>query len=132
MKVIQPNCRIQFTAADIEFITAVLRDKTGSTQAIGILLVDAESRDLILDDERLFHALLEQRRCLKLSHHFYFFVTARHVLKRFGIDDREVADYVAEVLVEFSQAENVRCVVPGKPHPLDYFFFFLVALELDH
>jgi hypothetical protein len=129
MKVIQPNCRIQFTAEDIDFIAEVLRRKTGHAEALVKLLTDPDTRDLILDDDALFHALLEQRGCLRVSHHFYFYVLVRNVLRRAGIDDRSVADYVAEMLAEFSRAENVRCVVPGKPHPLDYFFEMLAALQ---
>lgn len=129
MKVIQPNCRIQFTADDIEFIASVLQRRSGHPDALTKLLSDPDSRDLILDDETLFHALLEQRGCLRVSHHFYFYVLVRHVLRRAGIDDRAVADYVAEMLTEFSRAENLRCVVPGKPHPLDYFFEMLTALQ---
>lgn len=129
MKVIQPNCRVQFTAEDIDFIAAVLQRKPGAADALVKLLTDPESRDQILDDDALFHALLEQRGCLTVSHHFYFYVLVRHVLRRADIEDRRVADYVAEVLAEFSQAENVRCVVPGKPHPLDYFFEMMAALQ---
>ncbi|MBA4147995.1 MAG: hypothetical protein H0X66_07740 [Verrucomicrobia bacterium] len=129
MKLIQPNCRIQFTAEDIDFIVAVLGPTTGNAPTLTGLLADPETRDLILDDDMLFRALLEQRGCLSVSHHFYFYVLVRHVLRGVGIEDRSVADYVAEVLTEFSRAENVRCVIPGKPHPLDYFFEMLAALQ---
>ena len=129
MKVIQANCRIQFTAEDINFISAVLKKKSGSADVLVRLLADPDARDLILDDESLFYAILEQRGCISISHHLYFYVLVRQVLKRAGIDDREVADYIAEVLTEFSRAENLRCVIPTKPHPLDYFFEMLAALQ---
>ncbi|MDQ6631455.1 MAG: hypothetical protein M3Y82_06815 [Verrucomicrobiota bacterium] len=125
MKVIQPNCRIQFTAEDIEFIIQILG---GNSSGFLIqLLTDAEARDLILDNETLFHALLEQRGCLHVSNRFYFYVTVRQVLRGVGIEDRAVADYVAEVLTEFSRAENVHGQIPG--HPLDYFFEMMAALQ---
>ncbi|MFN7138839.1 MAG: hypothetical protein ACK4UN_05835 [Limisphaerales bacterium] len=129
MKLIQPNCRVQFTARDIDFIVSVLGQRTGNAATLTSLLADTETRDLILDDEALFRALLEQRGYLPVSHHFYFYVLVRHVLRGAGIEDRAVADYVAEVLAEFSNAENVRCIIPGKPHPLDYFFEMLAALQ---
>jgi hypothetical protein len=93
------------------------------------LLADEESRDLILDDEALLHALLERRGCLRVSSRFYFYILVRQVLRRSGIEDRAVADYVAEVLAEFSRAERASCVVPGQPAPLDYFFEMLAALQ---
>ena len=129
MNVIQPNCRMQFTAEDIEFILGVLGPKSSAADSLVKLLADEEARDLILDDESLFRALLEQRGCLRVSTHFYFYVLVRRVFKRSGIEDRQVADYVAEVLAEYSRIENTRCVLRGKPEPLDYFFEMVAALQ---
>src|SRR5579859_948588 len=122
MKLIQSNCRAQFAAEDIQFILSVLGGKIGTADCLIKLLADEESRDLILDDDALFHALLERRGCLKVSSRFYFYILVRHVFRRSGVGDRAVADYVAEVLAEFAQAERVRCVVPGRLNSLDYFF----------
>jgi hypothetical protein len=129
MKVIQPNCRVQFTAADIEFISANLRRKTGDIECVTKLLSDSDSRDSILDDDDLFHALLENRGCLTISSHFYFYVLVRNVLRRAGIDDRVVADYVAEILSEYSNIERTHCRVRGEAAPLNYFFEMLMALQ---
>jgi hypothetical protein len=128
MKLIQPNCRIQFTAEDLEFVASTLgRCEAERTTVIG-LLSDAETRDFILDDDQLFHALLEHRGCLRISSRLYFFVIVRHVLKTAGIEDREVADYTAEMLAEYSDFERTRCQMPGGA-PLDYFFEMLAALQ---
>ena len=129
MKMIQPNCRVQFAAEDIDFILSVLGGKIGNAECLIKLLADEDSRDLILDDEALFHALLERRGCLQVSSRFYFYILVRHVFRRSDITDRAVADYVAEVLAEFSSAERARCVVPGQTNPLDYFFEMLTALK---
>ena len=45
------------------------------------------------------------------------------------MEQRAVADYVAEVLAEFAQSERARCVVPGHLNSLDYFFEMLSALN---
>src|SRR5437762_12630449 len=129
MKLIQPNCRAQFAAEDIDFILSVLGRKIGTAECLVKLLADEETRDLILDDEALFHALLEHRGCLQVSTRFYFYILVRHVFRRSDIQDREVADYVAEVLSEFSSAERSQCVLPGQTRSLDYFFEMLTALE---
>ena len=129
MKMILPNCRVQFAAEDIEFILSVLGHKTGGLECLVKLLTDEESRDLILDDEALFRALLERRGCLRVSMHFYFYVLVRQIFVRSDLKDRAVADYVAEVLAEFARAEHARCVVPGAANPLDYFFEMLAALQ---
>ena len=126
---IRPNCRAQFAAEDIDFILSVLGRKIGTAECLVKLLADEDSRDLILDDEALLHALLERRGCLRVSSRFYFYILVRQVLRRSGIQDRAVADYVAELLAEFSRTERGRCVVPGQAAPLDYFFEMLAALQ---
>src|SRR5438309_619268 len=106
MNVIQPNCRVQFTGEDVDFILSVLRPKVGSADGLIQLLADEESRDLILDDENLLRAVLEHRSCLPISTHLYFYILVRQVFRRSGILERAVADYVAEVLTEFSRIER--------------------------
>lgn len=129
MKMIKPNCRARFAAEDIEFILSVLGAKIGTAECLIKLLADEDSRDLILDDEALFHALLERGGCLRVSTRFYFYILVRQVFRRSDIQDRAVADYVAEVLTEFALSERARCVLPGQPQPLDYFFEMLTALR---
>ncbi len=134
MKVIKPNCRMQFAAQDVEFILSVLGGKLEAPECLVKLLGDEDTRDLILDDDSLFHALLESGGCLRVSSHFYFYILVRQVFKRAGIADRSVADYVAEMLAEFAQSDRARCVLPGQSSPLNYFFEMLSALQTvdDH
>jgi hypothetical protein len=126
---IRPNCRAQFAAEDIDFILSVLGRKISTAECLVKLLADEDSRDLILDDEALLHALLERGGCLRVSSRFYFYILVRQVLRRSGIQDRAVADYVAEVLAEFSRTERARWMVPGQAAPLDYFIDMLAALQ---
>jgi hypothetical protein len=129
MKLIQPNCRIQFTAEDLDFISQTLTTSSGDRSVLVQLLSDPETRDFILDDEKLFQAILELRSCLRISNRLYFYVIVRNVLRQSGIDDRDVADYTAELLSEYSEYEASRCRVPGQDTPLDYFFEMLAALR---
>ena len=127
MMVIRPNCRVQFTAEDVDFVLGVLGPKAGSAETLVKLLGDEETRDLILDDESLLRAVLEHRNCLRISTHFYFYILVRHAFRRSGLQERPLADYVASVLAEFSQFERTRCTVKGQP--IDYFFEMLAALQ---
>jgi hypothetical protein len=129
MRLIHPRCRVRFEAEDIDFIVSVLGPRIGTAQCLVQLLADEEARDLILDDQALFHALLERRGCLRVSTRFYFYILVRQVFRRSDIQDRAVADYVAEVLTEFSRTERGRCLVPGQAAPLDYFVEMLSALQ---
>lgn len=133
MKVIRPNCRAQFTCVDFDFLGSVLplSDNSAVTQSklLFQLAKDAESVDAMLDNPRVFRALLDQRGCLTVSMHFYFYVLVRHVLLREEIHEREVADYVAEVLAEFVLLSRLRAPNPDQPEALDYLFDMIVALE---
>ena len=129
MNVIQANCRMQFTAEDIEFILSVLRPGVDSSDALVKLLADEETRDLVLDDEALLRAVLEHRNCLRISTHFYFYILVRQCFRRADLQDRTVADYVAEVLAEFSRVERMQGRGPGQPRAFDYFCDLLAALQ---
>src|SRR5687768_4204839 len=127
MKVIRANSRVQFTAQDIEFILSVLHPKVDSSEVLVGLLTDEDTRDLILDDEALLHAVLQNTNCLRISTHFYFYILVRQVFRRSGLTDRGVADYVASILTEYSHAERSRCMVEGGH--TEYFFEMLGALR---
>ena len=122
MQVIHANCRVQFTAADMDFITSVLGKNRDTMPFLISLLTDLETRDIILDDDMLFRALLEHRGCLRVSPHLYFYVLVRHVLRESGLEDRSVADYVAELLTEFSREERTR-YVHSRPTPAAWIIF---------
>ena len=130
MNVVRPNCRLQFTAEDVAFILSVLGTNAGSSaEALVQLLADEASRDLILDDETLFRAVLERQHCLRISPQLYFYVLVRQVFRQSGILGRDVADYVAEMLAEFSQVERTRFRPPGQPASGNCFFEMLAALQ---
>lgn len=129
MKLIQANCRAQFTAEDIDFVLSVLGEKAGAGDTLVKLLTDVDTRDLILDDPALFQALIEGHACVRVSTRFYFYILIRQTLLRADIQDRGVADYVAELLTAFSRTERLRCVLPGGGLPMDYFFEMVAALD---
>ena len=103
MKVIQANCRIQFTPQDIAFLIETLEQCPEQRQAIQGLFTDLETRGLLLDSEALYEAIIDTPNNLPISLHLFFYVTVRRVLKKRGIDDENVADYVAELLTEFTR-----------------------------
>jgi hypothetical protein len=129
MKVIHPRCRSHFTAADIDFILTTLGHSPDDTAALRDLLADEGSRDEILDHEVIYQAVLNGTGCLQISPHLYFYVLVRHAFRAAGVTDRALADYVAELLAEFTRTERTRARLPGETSPLDYFFEMLAALQ---
>lgn len=129
LPVIQPNCRVQFTARDVDFILEVLGRGGGPAAALERLLADEESRDALLDDPRLLRAMLERRDCLPLSAHFYFYLLVRHAFRRGGLAERLMADYVASMLAAFARTDRTPVRLPGTLQPAEYFVDLVAALE---
>ncbi|MCW5557880.1 MAG: hypothetical protein KIT22_08620, partial [Verrucomicrobiae bacterium] len=128
MTVIRPHCRLHFTAADVSFILAALGRHPSDLDALRQLLADDASRDQLLDSPALYQAVLVRAGCLVISPHLYFYVLVRHTLLSAGVEHREVADYVAELLTEFTRTERTGARMPGEPQPLEYFYEMLAAL----
>lgn len=129
VKVIRPACRMQFTAADVEFIVSALGRDFDRKDCLVDLMSDPDSRDTILDDVRLFRALLEQMGCLQVSSRLYFYVLVRHVTLEAGLDDLRVADYIAEVLSVFVSERRRRNPFDDGNQPMHYVIDMLAALQ---
>lgn len=127
MQVIRPNCRVKLTPEDIEFVLKVVGTSDSSKEGLSRLLQDPDSLDLLLDNEALLRAVLEQPQCLQISPQLYFYVLVRHSFRRSQLLDRPMTDYVASLLADFMHQERTRCRVDGQP--LDYFVDMLTALQ---
>jgi hypothetical protein len=124
---IQANCRARFTGEDFDFVVRTLATHVGQKVSLVQLLTDLETRDEILDHEALIRAVLETPFHLTISPQFYFYILARLVLKRSGINDRTLADYVAALLEKFSQARQLSS--PIKNVEAHYISDLLLALK---
>lgn len=126
---IQANCRARFTAEDFDFVVRTLskcgRDRVSLTE----LLSDAETRDAILDHERLLQALIEDAHRLTISPGFYFYVLIRHVMKDAGLGSRELSDYVASVLEAFSRTARMLSPDEAVGNATPYISDLLLALR---
>lgn len=65
-----------------------------------------EGPDALLDAPELLERLLAVRTILVPSEALFFYVLVRHTLARAGIDDRDVADYLAALLLEFGRKDR--------------------------
>ncbi len=129
MNMIKPNCRIQFTPDDIDFLISVLTTELDSSQHIHELLADPDSIDLLFDDERIVHAILVQPDNLKISPRFYFYVLIRHVLRKVDIDDREIADYLAELLAQYTNVNRSQQIIGTNNLKIEYIVDIMAAMQ---
>ena len=120
---IRANCRSSFQPADLDFLAASLPPLAEAPRSDGPML------DELLDQPEVFKSLLERHDCLKVSPQFYFYVLVRHVLVEAGLKDRELADYVASMLTEFSMQTRLSRVEGGGEEKFNYVFQLLQALQ---
>jgi hypothetical protein len=118
---IRANCRDQFTAHDFEFIAQKMAKKSTDRVALSELLTDPETRDTILDHPSLLEAIVQREGLSSISPYLYFYVLVRKALTEQGIEERDVADYVACLLAEFSSARRVHTISPEHKKAYHYF-----------
>jgi hypothetical protein len=121
--VIQANCRTQFTADDFSFVVRVLAKSQRDAVSLVTLLSDEQERDAILDHELIYNSVVDQVGCLQVSAAFYFYILTRRVLKRISLDERALTDYVAAVLLAFSNINQIRA--PGDTTPSSRSFTYV-------
>jgi hypothetical protein len=126
---IQANCRAQFTADDLQFLVGVLARRSTDRVSLAKLVSDTDTLDALLDDPVVFEAVLNRGDCLPISPHLYLYVLARRVLSQAGIADRAVADYVAELLTEFSEASRLHRLPSRPDQPFEYISDLLAVVS---
>jgi len=128
MRVIRPNCRQRFTGSDFQFLGHAAFPQGEPESFWRYLVGDPSHLDELLDGDKLYRAILDLGQCVDISLPFYFYVLTRHTLLRHGIDDRELADYVAALLADFALHPRMHQPVEGEPAK-DYYFELLQAVN---
>ncbi|HEX2249224.1 MAG TPA: hypothetical protein VHH32_02695 [Gemmatimonadales bacterium] len=103
---IRANTRGRLTAADLQLVILLL--SRGSTHRRAELerRLSSEGPDALLDAPDLLERLLTVRSMVLPSQALFFYVVVRHALRTSGLDDRDVADYLSAVLLEFGQRDR--------------------------
>ena len=125
----RPGSWYRFTNSDWQFIRDALALTSRDRDSLMTLLDDPQAVKMILDHPKLFEAMLVNRRAAFLSPELFFVVLVRHTLKRAGVDDLEVADYLAVVCADFGLPATAEQKLPE--HRLDslYSVDYITALE---
>jgi hypothetical protein len=123
------GCRYRFTPADWQFIIESLGGDSRARAGLASLCRDPESVQQILDHPKLFEAVLIKQGTAVMSQSLFFFVIVRHTLKRIGVDEPEVADYIAVACADFSLAESTSHPMTQSEIPSLYSADYLDALE---
>ncbi|MHC4752722.1 MAG: hypothetical protein ACYTFW_22980 [Planctomycetota bacterium] len=120
---IRANCRERFTDDDFTFIVNSLTKKSKSNQAVlSDLLTDSDCRDSILDDHSLLYSIIKNKGVSKISPFLYFYILTRKAFLHNGIDDRDITDYVASMLAQFSCTRRAHSI--SQQHMQSYHYLF--------
>ena len=129
MNLVRPKCRTRLSAEDFTFIQSVLVKTVQDEVALKSLFLDPEMLDTILDQKELFEAIQDRASTVNISSHLYFYVLVRQTLLNADIDDREMADYVASLLISFSREDHQRKLFPGLKEPMHYLIDIVTQIE---
>ncbi len=130
MHTVATSCRERFQPRDFEFILEALTGTRGGAPELESLFEDPGSLLAVLDHEQLVKAVLELPFPLAISPELYFFVLVRRSLKHAGIEDAEIADYVAATLAAHAGGSPLGGARLDKPDAdFTYHVDFLGELE---
>ncbi len=123
------NLRQRLTAADHALVLQLLAGGHARRQRRLAERAAAEGPDVLLDDPEL-PALLEG-----LTGHtapsaaLFFYVAVRHTLRRRGLDDARLADYVGALVFEFGRRDRAWRIAPYDDDEFRYLTDILAAAE---
>src|SRR5882724_6424148 len=103
---IRADTRSRLTAADLQLVVLLLSRGSAHRRVAIERRLQAEGPDALLDASELLERLLAVRTMLVPSEALFFYVLVRHTLRRAGIDDREMSDYLAAMLLDFGRRDR--------------------------
>lgn len=103
---IRANTRGRLTAADLQLVILLLSRGSAHRRIDLERRLTAEGPDSLLDAPELFERLLTVRSMLLPSEALFFYVVVRHALRASDLNDREVADYLSAMLLDFGQRDR--------------------------
>jgi hypothetical protein len=103
---IRADARSRLTARDLELLVLLLSRGSLAERRRVERRLGAEGPDALLDEPALLERLLAVRSLLVPSDHLFFYVVVRHALRHAGVENRDVADYLASLLIAFGQRDR--------------------------
>ncbi len=119
---IRPNVRASFGRREAELLTSLVGP--GGEERLR-----EQGLDALLDDTGVLRALVRSEGVSAVPAPLLFYVMVRHALMQREIQDRQLADYTAAVLLEFAMAGKAHRVDGGEGEPFFYLTDILGALE---
>ena len=103
---IRANTRSRLTPADLQLALLLLSRGSADRRATLERRLAAEGPDALLDSPELAERLLAVRTLLVPSEPLFLYVLVRHALRQAAIDDPDLADYLAAMLLDFGRRDR--------------------------
>jgi hypothetical protein len=103
---IRANTRSRLTAADLQLVLLLLSRGSARRRAGLERRLEIEGPDALLDAPELAERLLAVRTLLAPSEPLFLYVVVRHALREADIDDPDLADYLAAMLLDFGRKDR--------------------------
>ncbi|HET6765673.1 MAG TPA: hypothetical protein VFH27_18465 [Longimicrobiaceae bacterium] len=119
---IKPNVRGSFGRREAEILLSIVGPR-------GEARLREEGLDALLDDAQVLQALVRGGGISMAPPRLVFYLLVRHALLQREIADRQVADYIAAILLEFGTAGRAHAVDGGEGEPFHYLADILAAVD---
>jgi hypothetical protein len=103
---IRADVRGRLTGSDLQLVMLLLSRGSAHRRASLERRLELEGPDALLDSPALLERLLAVRTMLVPSEPLFFYVLVRHTLRRAGVDDRDLADYLAALVIDFGRRDR--------------------------
>jgi hypothetical protein len=103
---IRANTRSRLTAADLQLVLLLLSRGSAHRRAWLERRLALDGPDSLLDAPDLAERLLAVRTLLVPSEPLFLYVVVRYALRQADIDDRDLADYLAAMLLDFGRRDR--------------------------
>jgi hypothetical protein len=123
------NTRGRLGPRDLQLVVLLLSQGSARRRAAVERRLEQEGPDPLLDAAGLAERLLTVRSMLVPSEALFFYVVVRHALRSEGLDDRDLADYVAALVLEFGARDRATRVDWHDDHSHRYLVDILADLD---
>lgn len=124
------NVRERLTSADTDLVVRLLSHGDAAREARYRGRLAEQGRDAMLDEPSLFDLLCRTPGIAAPSAALFILVAVRHALRRVGIDDPELSDYLSALLLEFGTRDRALRIAPADDQVYRYVSDIVADLEL--
>ena len=129
---IRANTRSRLTGADLQLVLLLLSRGSAHRRTLLERRLAVEGPDALLDSPELVERLLAVRTLLVPSEPLFLYVVVRHALRQAAIDDRDLADYLAAMLLDFGRRDRAWRVDWNDDQRHRYLVDILMDLEASN